>query len=211
LKVPPESVAAPLATIFEPQAIPIVPPLDKVSFSKFNVPADNGVKFSVVPFPTETRADPPLAPLVPTDSVPAFKFTVPPLKKSTVLARPTPFRVSEPPLIVPLTTEAAVITGATGIVAGRPSSNSNSPSPPVEATPLRIFAVNKPTTLNVPWSTQSVTVALLPNAVTPIPVNDPSVIVPLPAVNDNPMLAVDALLISPKLSPLPLTVATASF
>jgi hypothetical protein len=72
---------------------------------------------------------------------------------------------------------------------------------------LRIFAVNKPATLNVPWSTQPVTVALLPNAVTPIPVNDPSAIVPLPAVNDKPTLAVDALLISPKLNPLPLTAA----
>jgi hypothetical protein len=140
LKVPPESVAAPLATIFEPQAIPIVPPPDKVSFSKFNVPADNGVKFSVVPFPTDMLADPPLTPLLATDSVPAFKFTVPPLKKSTVLARPTPFSVSDPPLIVPLKTEAAAITGMTGISAGGQSSNSNSSSPPVEATPLKLVA-----------------------------------------------------------------------
>jgi hypothetical protein len=76
---------------------------------------------------------------------------------------------------------------------------------------LLILVVNNPATLKVPWSTQPVTVALLPNAVTPIPVNDPSVIVPLPAVNDKPTLAVEALLISPKLSPLPLTVTTALF
>jgi hypothetical protein len=116
LKVPPESIAAPLATIFDPQAIPIVPPPDKVSFSKFNVPADNGVKFSVVPFPTDMLADPPLTPLLATDSVPAFKFTVPPLRRSTVLVRPAPFSVSEPPAIVPLTTDAALTSGLREII-----------------------------------------------------------------------------------------------
>jgi hypothetical protein len=69
-----------------------------------------------------------------------------------------------------------------------------------------MFAVSNPVTFNVPCSTQ-VMVALLPNAVTPVPVNEPSVIVPLAELNNKPTLAVDALLISPKLNPLPLTTA----
>ena len=136
--------------------MPIVPPLDKVSFSKFNVPADNGVKFSRVPFATDTLADPPLTPLVPTDSVPAFNFTVPPLKRSTVLVRPTPFSVSEPPAIVPLTTDAALITGILNSSIGGPSSSSLHPT---TVSPFRRFAVSNPVTFNVPCSTHPVMLA----------------------------------------------------
>jgi hypothetical protein len=160
LNTPPERVAAPLADIFESHDIPTTPPFDKLNVATFSVPGDTAVKFSVVPFPTDTLADPPLTPLLATESVPAFKFTVPPLSTPTVLDLPASVSVTEPPLIVPLLT-----------------------APALTLAPVRISPPSTPTTRISPWSTPFNTLASLANVVLAAPERVPIVIVPVVAVN----------------------------